>query len=54
MRSAIKIFTGMATPFTEIGASGEAAAMSHAEWLGHLLDREIIHRSDRKLLRRLR
>src|SRR6516164_9076563 len=37
-----------------IEASGEAGAMSHAEWLGLLLDREITHRYDRKLLRRLR
>lgn len=28
--------------------------MSHAEWLGLLLEREITHRYDRKLLRRLR
>ena len=45
---------GMAKAFTEIEASGEAGAMSHAEWLGLLLDREITHRYDRKLLRRLR
>jgi len=45
---------GMAKAFNEIEASGEAGAMSHAEWLGLLLDREITHRHDRKLLRRLR
>ena len=45
---------GMAKAFTEIDASGEAGAMSHTEWLGLLLDREITHRYDRKLLRRLR
>jgi hypothetical protein len=32
---------GMAKAFTEIDASGEAGAMSHTEWLGLLLDREI-------------
>jgi DNA replication protein DnaC len=46
--------TGMATAFVELAASGEAEAMSHAEWLGLLLDREITHRYDKKLTRRLR
>src|SRR5499425_2353581 len=45
---------GMAKAFGEIEASGEAATLSHAEWLGLLLDREVTHRYDKKLVRRLR
>ena len=40
---------GMAKAFSEIEASGEAAAMSHPEWLGLLLDREATSRRDRRL-----
>jgi len=46
--------SGMATAFAEVLASGEAETMNHAEWLGLLLDREITHRYDKKLIRRLR
>jgi DNA replication protein DnaC len=46
--------SGMAAAFAEIAASGEAQTMTHAEWLGLLLDREITHRYDKKLVRRLR
>jgi DNA replication protein DnaC len=45
---------GMAKAFAEIAAAGEAASMTHAEWLGLLLDREITDRYDKKLARRLR
>src|SRR5215469_14936100 len=46
--------SGMAKAFAEVAASGEAEAMSHAEWLGLLLDREATARYDKKLTRRLR
>jgi DNA replication protein DnaC len=45
---------GMAKAFGEIEASGEAAILTHPEWLGLLLDREVTHRRDRRLLARLR
>jgi DNA replication protein DnaC len=45
---------GMAKAFGEIEASGEAAALTHPEWLGLLLDREVTYRRDRRLLARLR
>ena len=45
---------GMAKAFGEIESSGEAAALTHPEWLGLLLDREISHRRDKRLLARLR
>jgi DNA replication protein DnaC len=45
---------GMAKAFAEIEAAGEAVDMTHAEWLGLLLDREVTHRYDKKLARRLR
>jgi DNA replication protein DnaC len=45
---------GMAKAFDEIEASAEAIALSHPEWLGLLLDREISYRRDRRLLARLR
>ena len=38
--------SGMAQAFAELEASGEAAALSHADWLGLLLDRELTHRRD--------
>jgi DNA replication protein DnaC len=44
---------GMAKAFADVAASGEAEAMSHAEWLGLLLDREATERYDKKLTRRL-
>ena len=46
--------TGMAKAFAELEASGEAATLTHAEWLGLLLDREITHRRDKRLAARLR
>lgn len=45
---------GMAKAFGEIESSGEAAALTHPEWLGLLLDHEISHRRDKRLLARLR
>ena len=45
---------GMAKAFSEIEASGDAATMSHPEWLALLLDREVSYRRDRRLLARLR
>jgi DNA replication protein DnaC len=46
--------TGMAKAFCDIEASAEAAALTHPEWLGLLLDREITYRRDKRLLTRLR
>lgn len=45
---------GMAAAFAEFLTSPEAETMSHAEWLGLLLDREITERYEKKLVRRLR
>jgi DNA replication protein DnaC len=45
---------GMAQAFAELQASGEAADLSHADWLGLLLDRELTHRRDKRLAARLR
>ena len=45
---------GMAQAFAELEASGEAATLSHADWLGLLLDRELTHRRDKRLAARLR
>lgn len=45
---------GMAKAFGEIEASGEAATLTHAEWLGLLLDGESTHRRNKALLARLR
>ena len=45
---------GMAKAFGEIEASGEAAALSHPEWLALLLDQEASYRRDRQLRARLR
>lgn len=46
--------TGMAKAFSELMANAEAEAMTHAEWLGLLLEREASERYDKKLIRRLR
>lgn len=46
--------TGMARTFDELAANGEAEQLSHAQWLGLLLDREWSWRYDRKLATRLR
>ncbi|MDW9584450.1 ATP-binding protein, partial [Sinorhizobium meliloti] len=40
---------GMAKAFGELVANGEAEHLSHAEWLGLLLEREWSSRYDRKL-----
>lgn len=45
---------GMLKACGEIEANGETAALTHLEWLGLLLDREISHRRDRRLAARLR
>ncbi|OBP68172.1 IS21-like element helper ATPase IstB [Mesorhizobium loti] len=45
---------GMARAFDELAANAEAEQLSHAEWLGLLLDREWNSRYDRKLAARLR
>ncbi len=45
---------GMAQAFAELEASVDAATLSHADWLGLLLDRELTHRRDKRLAARLR
>jgi hypothetical protein len=45
---------GMAKAFSEIEASGEAATLTHPEWLALLLDQEASYRRDRRLHARLR
>jgi IstB-like ATP binding protein len=45
---------GMAQAFAELEASGEGATLTHANWLGLLLDREVTHRHDKDLAARLR
>ena len=47
-------FPGIAQALAELEASGEAATLSHADWLGLLLDRELTHRRDKRLTARLR
>jgi hypothetical protein len=44
---------GMAKAFGEIEASGEAATLTHPEWLALLLDQEASYRRDRRLHFRL-
>ena len=46
--------SGMAQAFAELEASDETAALTHADWLGLLLDRELTHRRDKRLAARLR
>jgi DNA replication protein DnaC len=46
--------TGMAQAFAELEASGEGATLIHADWLGLLIDREMTHRRDKRLVARLR
>src|SRR5207342_1988425 len=46
--------TGMAQAFAEIEASDETATLTHADWLGLLVDREMTHRRDKRLAARLR
>ena len=45
---------GMAKAFESLVASQEANALSHAEWLGLLLDREMTFRNEKRLTARLR
>jgi DNA replication protein DnaC len=46
--------SGMAQAFAELEASGEGTTLTHADWLGLLVDREITHRRDKRLTARLR
>src|SRR5262247_3522840 len=46
--------SGMAQAFAELEASDETAALTHADWLGLLVDRELTHRRDKRLAARLR
>src|SRR5260370_11568137 len=41
--------SGMAQAFAELEASHETAALTHADWLGLLVDRELTHRRDKRL-----
>ena len=45
---------GMAKAFTELAANAEADSLGHADWLALLLDREAVHRQDKRLGARLR
>jgi len=45
---------GTARAFTQLDADPRAVELSHAEWLGLLLDREMTERQDRRLKARLR
>src|SRR6266699_4360130 len=45
---------GMARAFAELEANPQSADLSHAEWLGLLLDREATERYERRLRARLR
>jgi DNA replication protein DnaC len=45
---------GMARAFAELEANPQSANLSHAEWLGLLLDREATERYERRLRARLR
>src|SRR3979409_1536603 len=45
---------GMAQAFAELEASGEGSTLTHADWLGLLVDREGTHRRDKRLAPRLR
>lgn len=45
---------GMAKAFVEVSASDEAGGLSHPEWLGLLLDREVSLRQDKRMAARLR
>ena len=46
--------SGMAQAFAELEASDETAALTHADWLGVFVDREVTHRRDKRLAARLR
>src|ERR1700730_5135277 len=45
---------GMAEVFVELQNQAQAADLSHAEWLGLLLDREMAHRNSKRFKGRLR
>ena len=45
---------GITKAFNELESSGEAATLTHTEWLGLLLDREATYRREQRLLSRLR
>jgi len=45
---------GMARAFAELQADADLGALTHAEWLALLLEREISHRHDKRLAARLR
>jgi len=45
---------GMAKAFSELVANDEAAGLGHADWLALLLEREAVHRQDKRLGARLR
>jgi hypothetical protein len=44
----------MTQAFPELEASDETATLTHADWLGLLVDRELTHRRDKRLAARLR
>jgi DNA replication protein DnaC len=46
--------SGMAQAFAELEAFGEGATLTHADWLGLLVDREVTYRRDKRLAARLR
>src|ERR1700750_3500583 len=46
--------SGMAQAFAELEASDETTTLTHADWLGLLVDRELTHRRDKRLAARLR
>jgi len=46
--------TGMVQAFAELEASGDGVTLTHADWLGLLVDREMTHRRDKRLAARLR
>jgi DNA replication protein DnaC len=45
---------GMAKAFAELAANPEANTLGHSDWLALLLDREAIHRQDKRMGARLR
>jgi DNA replication protein DnaC len=45
---------GMAKAFAELQATGDAAQLSHPDWLGLLIESELSHRRDKRLATRLR
>ena len=45
---------GMVQAFAKLEASGDGATLTHVDWLGLLIDRELTHRRDKRLAARLR